>query len=102
MEAGRSLGLGYAKTMQKIILPQAFKNILPALFNELITLLKETAVAGYIAIADLTRAGYMIRSRTYDAFMPLLVIAAIYLVIVQILTRIMARVERRMRRSDHR
>ena len=102
MEAGRSLGLTYATTMRKIILPQAIKNILPALFNELITLLKETAVVGYIAVADLTRAGDMIRSRTYDAFMPLLVVAAIYLVIVLGLTRMMAALERRLRRSDNR
>lgn len=102
MEAGRSLGLNYAITMRKIILPQAIKNILPALFNELITLLKETAVVGYIAVMDLTRAGDMIRSRTYDAFMPLLVVAAIYLLIVMGLTRAMGRLERRLRRSDNR
>jgi ABC-type amino acid transport system permease subunit len=102
MEAGRSLGLNYAVTMRKIILPQAIKNILPALFNELITLLKETAVVGYIAVMDLTRAGDMIRSRTYDAFMPLLVVAAIYLLIVLSLTMVMAKLERRLRRSDNR
>ena len=102
MEAGRSLGLNYATTMRKIILPQAVKNILPALFNELITLLKETAVVGYIAVADLTRAGDRIRSRTYDAMMPLLVVAAVYLVIVVGMTRLMARLERRLRRSDNR
>ena len=102
MEAGRSLGLTYATTMRKIILPQAVKNILPALFNELITLLKETAVVGYIAVADLTRAGDRIRSRTYDALMPLLVVAAVYLVIVVGMTRLMARLERRLRRSDNR
>ncbi len=101
-EAGRSLGLTYAATMRKIILPQAVKNILPALFNELITLLKETAVVGYIAVMDLTRAGDMIRSRTYDAFMPLLAVAAIYLIIVMGLTSAMARLERRLRRSDNR
>jgi His/Glu/Gln/Arg/opine family amino acid ABC transporter permease subunit len=101
-EAGRSLGLTYAATMRKIILPQAVKNILPALFNELITLLKETAVVGYIAVMDLTRAGDMIRSRTYDAFMPLLAVAAIYLVIVMALTAAMGRLERRLRRSDNR
>ena len=101
-EAGRSLGLTYAATMRRIILPQAIKNILPALFNELITLLKETAVVGYIAVMDLTRAGDMIRSRTYDPFMPLLAVAAIYLVIVMALTAAMARLERRLRRSDSR
>ncbi|NCC49146.1 MAG: amino acid ABC transporter permease [Clostridia bacterium] len=102
MEAGRSLGLTYSVAMRRIVLPQAIKNILPALFNELITLLKETAVAGYIAVADLTRSGDMIRSRTFDAFMPLLAVALIYLLIVMMLTRLMTRVERRLRRSDHR
>lgn len=102
MEAGRSLGLTYSVSMRKIILPQAVKNILPALFNELITLLKETAVAGYIAVADLTRAGDMIRSRTFDAFMPLLAVAAVYLVVVLTLTKLMSRLERRLRRSDNR
>jgi arginine/lysine/histidine transport system permease protein len=102
MEAGRSLGLKYSTAMRKIVLPQAIKNILPALFNELITLLKETAVAGYIAVADLTRAGDLIRSRTYDAFMPLLVVAAIYLLIVVGLTRLMVLLERKLRRSDNR
>ena len=102
MEAGRSLGLTYATSMRKIVLPQAFKNILPALFNELITLLKETAVAGYIAVADLTRAADLIRSRTFDAFMPLIVVALVYLVIVIGLTRLMSRLERRLRRSDNR
>ncbi len=102
MEAGRSLGMTYSVAMRRIVLPQAIKNILPALFNELITLLKETAVAGYIAVADLTRSGDMIRSRTFDAFMPLLAVALIYLLIVMMLTRLMARVERRLRRSDHR
>ena len=102
MEAGRSLGLTYATSMRKIVLPQAFKNILPALFNELITLLKETAVAGYIAVADLTRAADLIRSRTFDAFMPLLVVAMIYLLIVIGLTQLMSRLEKRLRRSDNR
>ena len=102
MEAGRSLGLNYGITMRKIILPQAIKNILPALFNELIILLKETAVAGYIAVADLARAGDMIRARTFDAFMPLLAVAIIYLTVVLSLTKLMARLERRLRRSDNR
>jgi ABC-type amino acid transport system permease subunit len=88
--------------MQKIILPQAFKNVLPALFNELITLLKETAVAGYIAIADLARAGDMIRARTFDAFLPLFAVAGIYLVLVVCLTQLMGKLERRLRRSDNR
>ncbi|HHW94102.1 MAG TPA: amino acid ABC transporter permease [Clostridiaceae bacterium] len=102
MEAGRSLGLGYGMSMRKIILPQAIKNTLPALFNELITLLKETAVAGYIAVADLTRAGDLIRARTFDPLLPLLAVALIYLVIVALLTRVMRLLERRLARSDHR
>jgi len=102
MEAGRSLGLTYRVTMIKIIMPQAIKNVLPALFNELITLLKETAVAGYIAVADLTRAGDLIRSRTFDAFLPLLAVVAIYLLVVMGLTQLMTRLERRLRRSDNR
>lgn len=102
MEAGRSLGLTYSTTMRRIILPQAVKNVLPALFNELITLLKETAVAGYIAVADLTKAGDLIRSRTFDAFQPLLAVALIYLGIVLMLTYLMNKLERRLRRSDNR
>jgi ABC-type amino acid transport system permease subunit len=102
MEAGRSLGLSYGLTMRKIILPQAVKNTLPALFNELITLLKETAVAGYIAVADLTRAGDLIRARTFDPLLPLLAVALIYLLIVLLLTRLMNLLERRLARSDHR
>jgi len=102
MEAGRSLGLGYSATMRRIILPQAIKNILPAMFNELITLLKETAVAGYIGIRDLTRAGDLIRARTFDAFLPLLAVAGIYLLIVLLMTTAMNALERRLRRSDHR
>jgi len=102
MEAGRSLGLTYGTAMRKIVLPQAIKNVLPAMFNELITLLKETAVAGYIGTADLTKAGDLIRSRTFDAFQPLIAVALIYLVIVLILTSLMNRLERRLRRSDHR
>jgi arginine/lysine/histidine transport system permease protein len=102
MEAGRSLGLGYGQSMRAIVIPQAVKNILPAMGNEFITLLKETAIAGYIAVQDLTKAGDMIRSRTYDAFLPLIAVAAIYLVIVMILTSLLKKVEERLRRSDHR
>ncbi|MGI6333678.1 MAG: amino acid ABC transporter permease [Saccharofermentanales bacterium] len=102
MEAGRSLGLTYGITMRKIILPQAVKNVLPAMFNELITLLKETSVAGYIAVIDLTRAGDLIRSRTFDAVLPLLAVALIYLLIVTGLTVLMNMLERRLRRSDNR
>ncbi len=102
MEAGRTLGLTYNITMRKIILPQAFKNILPALFNELITLLKETSIAAFIAVSDLTRAGDLIRSKTYDASLPLLAVAAIYLTLVIGLSDLVARLERRLRRSDNR
>jgi His/Glu/Gln/Arg/opine family amino acid ABC transporter permease subunit len=102
MEAGRSLGLPYAVTMRKIILPQAFKNILPALFNELITLLKETSVAAFIAVSDLTRSGDLIRAKTYDPFLPLLAVASIYLAMVMGMTNLVGRLERRLRRSDNR
>ena len=102
MEAGRSLGLNPAQTYQKIILPQALKNILPALGNEFIALLKETAVVGYIAMQDLTRGGDIIRSQTYDAFTPLLCVAAIYLIIVMILQSFLKKFERWLRRSDYR
>ena len=100
MEAGRSLGLGYRKTMQLIILPQAIKNTLPALVNEIITLLKETSICGYIGLNDLTRGGDIIRGATFDAMLPLLVVAAIYLVIVMFFTWIMSRIERKLRESD--
>jgi His/Glu/Gln/Arg/opine family amino acid ABC transporter permease subunit len=102
MEAGRTLGLPYGTTMKKIILPQAFKNILPALFNELIALLKETSVAAFIAVADLTRSGDMIRAKTYDPFLPLLAVALIYLTLVVGMTHLVGRLERRLRRSDNR
>lgn len=101
LEAGRSLGFNYAQTMLYIIIPQAFKNVLPALGNEVIVLLKETSVSGYIAMEDLTKGGDIIRSRTYDAMMPLLAVAAIYLVIVMILEFAVGRLERRLRNSDH-
>ena len=94
-EAGRSLGLSYAQTMTSVILPQAFKNTLPALCNEFISLLKETSISGYIALVDLTKAGDIIRSNTYDAFMPL-----IYLVIVMILTAGVHCLERRLRSNE--
>ena len=90
-EAGRSLGFGYIATMWYIILPQAFKNILPALGNEAIMLLKDTSISGYVAIQDLTKGGDIIRSRTYDAFMPLIAVALIYLILVTILTLILRR-----------
>lgn len=99
-EAGRSLGFTYVSTMYHIILPQAFKNVLPALMNEFITLLKETSICGYIGLMDLTRGGDIIRSRTYEAMLPLFAVALIYLVIVMILTALVNRLERRLRTSD--
>lgn len=100
-EAGRSLGFNYVQTMRYIIMPQAFKNVLPALGNEFIVLLKETSVAGYIALQDLTKAGDIIRSRTYDAFMPLIAVALIYLAMVLIFTKLVNMLERRLRNSGH-
>lgn len=99
-EAGRSLGFNYAQTMIYIIIPQAFKNVLPALANEFIVLIKETSVCGYIGLQDLTRSGEVIISRTYKAFMPLLGVAAIYLVIVMIFTKLVNILERRLRNSE--
>ena len=101
-EAGASLGFSYRRTMMLIVLPQAFKNVLPALANEFIVLLKETSVAGYIAINDLTKGGDQIRSDTYNAFLPLLAVAAIYLVIVMFLTYLVSRLERRLAKNDRR
>ena len=100
-EAGRSLGFNYCQTMIYIIMPQAFKNVLPALGNEFIVLLKETSVAGYIALQDLTKGGDIIRSRTYDALMPLMAVAIIYLVMVMIFSKLVSMLERRLRNSDH-
>ena len=100
-EAGRSLGFNYRQTMFYIVMPQAFKNVLPALGNEFISLLKETSVSGYIALQDLTKGGDIIRSRTYDAFMPLIVVALVYLVMVLIFSRLVSLLERRLRNSDH-
>lgn len=99
-EAGRSLGLDYWTTMRRIIMPQAFKNVLPALGNEFITLLKETSISGYIGIQELTRGGDIIRSKTYTAFMPLIGVALIYLAIVMVLEYLLGRLERRLRQSD--
>ncbi|MBE5852765.1 MAG: amino acid ABC transporter permease [Lachnospiraceae bacterium] len=100
MEAGRSLGFNYPQTMWYIIMPQAFKNVLPALVNEFIVLLKETSICGYIGLMDLTRGGDIIRSRTYEAFFPLIAVAIIYLVIVMLLTAFVNRLERRLRASE--
>lgn len=102
MEAGRSLGLSYPVTMQKIILPQAIKNVLPALVNEMITLLKETSICGYIGLNELTRGGDIIRGNTFQALLPLLAVAAIYLIIVMFFTWVMSKLERRLRESDNR
>ena len=99
-EAGRSLGLNYSQTMRLIILPQAFKNVLPALANEFITLLKETSISGYIAIPDLTKGGDIIRSQPYDPFLPLFGVAIIYLIIVMILTAGVHKLETRLRTNE--
>ena len=99
-EAGRSLGLTSGQTMRLIIMPQAIKNILPALCNEFIVLLKETSVSGYIAIRDLTKGGDIIRSRTFEAFLPLLAVALIYLTLVLVLEFFVGKLEVRLRRGD--
>ena len=101
-EAGASLGLSYTQTMISIIIPQAFKNILPALANEFIVLLKETSVSGYIAIADLTKGGDTIRSQTYEPLLPLIAVALIYLAMVMILSRLVTLLERRLAKNDKR
>ena len=100
-EAGRSLGFNYVQTMRYIILPQALKNVLPALANEFIVLLKETSVSGYVALKDLTKAGDIILGRTYVAFMPLLAVAAIYLTMVMFFSWLVGKLERRLRSSEH-
>ncbi len=100
MEAGRSLGFSQIKTMWYIILPQAFKNILPAIGNEMIALLKETSVAGYVAVVDLTKAGNQIKNTTYDQINPILLVALIYLILVVGLTKILSVFERRLRKNE--
>ena len=100
-EAGRSLGFNYAQTMWYIIMPQAFKNVVPTLANEFIVLLKETSVAGYIGLQELTKGGDIIKSRTYSAFMPLIAVALIYLVMVMIFSYLVKLLERRLSRSEH-
>ncbi len=99
-EAGASLGLNYLRTMTYIIMPQAFKNVLPALANECIVLLKETSVAGYIALEDLTKGGDIIRAATYEAFLPLIAVALIYLILVVGLSALVGKLERRLKKSD--
>ena len=98
--AGRSLGFNYVQTMRLIILPQAFKNVLPALGNEMIVLLKETSISGYVGTMDLTKGGDIIRSTTYEAYLPLFGVAAIYLVIVMLMTAGVNRLERKLRTNE--
>ena len=101
-EAGRSLGLTYGQTMRRIILPQAAKNVVPSLCNELIVLVKETSVVGYIGGVDLTKVGEQIRASTFVMFLPLFTVALIYYGVVKLLTFGMRLIERRLRESDHR
>lgn len=102
MEAGRSLGMSKLQAMRKIVFPQAIRYILPAIGNELIALLKETSVAGYVAVVDLTRAGNLVRNNTYDSVNSLLAVAVVYLVLVIILTQLLHALERRLGKSDKR
>lgn len=99
-EAGRSLGLNYKQTMSYIVMPQAFKNVLPALGNEFIVLLKETSISGYIGLTDLTHGGDIIRGITYSPLLPLLAVAVIYLILVMGLSYCMGRLERRLRANE--
>ena len=99
-EAGRSIGFNYIQTMRYIILPQMFKTVLPTLLNEFIALLKETSVAGYVAVTDLTKAGSSISASTYSYYMPLLTVALVYLVIVMLLTKLVGILEGRMRKNE--
>lgn len=100
MEAGRSLGLTYGVVMQNVIIPQAVKNILPALGNEMITLFKDSSLVTVIGLADLTKVAIQIQAKTYQAFMPFIGIACIYLIVVMILTKLLDALERRLRRSE--
>lgn len=99
-EAGRSLGFNYLQTMKNIIIPQMFKAVLPTLCNEFIALLKETSVAGYVGVMDITKAGNTIAGRVYNYFIPLFTVALVYLILVMILTKLVGRLERRLRKSD--
>lgn len=101
-EAGRSLGLNGAQTMSYIVIPQAVKNIFPALCNEFIVLIKETAIVGYIGLVDIQKAGDFIKSATYEAFMPLIATAVIYFVLIKLLTVILAYIEKALRKSEER
>ena len=98
-EAGRSLGFSYKETMLTVIMPQAIRNVIPTLLNEFIALLKETSVAGYIALEDLTKGGDIIRSRTYSAFMPLIAVAVIYLLMVLLMEQLVKFIERRLNKN---
>lgn len=99
-EAGRSLGFNYLQTMRHIIIPQMFKAVLPTLCNEFIALLKETSVAGYVGVIDLTKAGNVIAGRTFSYYMPLIAVAIVYLVMVMILTSLVGKLERRLRKNE--
>lgn len=101
-EAGRSLGLSNVQTMRYIVLPQAFKNVLPPLGNEFIVLIKETAIVGYVSLSDLTRVANQMTSTIFEAFTPLVGAAVIYFIIIKILTILLAQLERRLRKSDNR
>ena len=100
LEAGRSLGFSFVQTMWLIIIPQALKNVLPALANEFIVLLKETSICGYIGLMDLTRGGDIIRSRIYEPFMPLIAVALIYLIVVMILSSFVKKLEKKLRTTE--
>ena len=100
MEASRSLGMSYLQGLRYVVLPQAFRNVLPALGNEFIVLLKDTSIASFIALRDLSKGGEIIRSQTYDAFMPFLMVAAIYLVVVMFFTKLLGKLERRLQNSN--
>lgn len=99
-EAGRSLGLNGRQTMLSIVIPQAVKNIFPALCNEFIVLIKETAIVGYVGLVDIQKAGDFIKSATFEAFMPLIGTAVIYFVIIKLLTLGLGIIERRLRKSE--
>ncbi len=100
-EAGRSLGFNYVQTMSMVVVPQAVKNVLPALANEFIVLIKETSVSGYVAIQDLTKGGDIIRGVTFSPFLPLFAVALIYLVMVVFFSRLVGQLEKKLRSSDH-
>jgi len=100
MEAARSLGMPYGMAMRYVVMPQAFRNVLPALVNEFITLLKETSVSGFIALDDLTKGADIIRSITFDPYTPLLTVALIYLVLTNLISYAFGKLERRLRISE--